>query len=67
MSGLVDITVSLAQIKNLEVVSEALFYVECRATVPLVVYVHPVKEIALRHQEYYIGMCRRLRAVLVMG
>jgi hypothetical protein len=35
--------------------------------VPLVVYEHPVKEIALRRQEYYIGACRRLRAVLVMG
>jgi hypothetical protein len=62
-----DITVSLAQIKNLEVVSEARFNVECRAAVPLVVYEHPVKEIALRRQEYYIGKCHRLRAVLVMA
>jgi len=67
MGGSMDITVSLAQIKNLEVVSEAPFNVECRATVPLVVYEHPVKEIALRRQEYYIGTCRLLRAVLVMA
>ncbi len=34
MGGSMDITVSLAQIKNLEVVSEARFDVECRAWSP---------------------------------